>query len=645
MAWRTPSLMTDRKYLGMDKPITRRDFMEGSLIGAAGLALPSISGNVSANPLGPQYPPSLTGLRGSHDGSFETAHALALEGKTNWPAPTAPDTGEYDLVVVGAGVSGLSAAWFYKARYPDARILIIENHDDFGGHAKRNEFDVGGRHIIGYGGSQSLVAPSAYSEVATGLLSELGVTSEALGATYDLEFYKKHNLAASIYFDQATFGVDKTIRTDFLDASGFVPLSQAGLSAAETVPLMPIADEAKQEMLRLIEGSTDKLPNHSFWSEPEFLASISYDEFIKKYLGVTHPDVGKVLRNTTGSYFGHGTDVTPAMYALGFGLPGIKSTSLGIFSGLINKFIEWTSEPYIYHFPDGNASVARLLVRSLMPEVAPGNSMQDVVLSDFDYSKLDVADSQVRLRLSSTVINVAHTDSHDAVDVQYMRAGQNHTVRAKQVVMACYNMAIPHLCPELPGEQKAALKKLVKIPLVYTNVVLNNWRALKKLGVGFAYAPGSWHQMAMVDFPVSFDDYAFSANEDEPIVLHLNRTFQNDGGDADEQSKVGRYELLGTSFDAIEEATRSQLAGWLSEGGFDPAADIAGITVNRWPHGYAWSQDLYTGTPMSPADIPNVIGRKRHGRITIANSDAGARAYLDCAIDEAWRAVNELEQI
>src|ERR1041384_6767326 len=152
-------------------PITRRDFLNGTALTIARSLTPAAQ--LSAEP--GRYPPALTGLRGQHAGSFETAHALALEGR-RFDVGRAPVEERYDLVGVGGGISGLSAAWFYRRARPGAHILVLDNHDDFGGHAKRNEFSLGGRRIIGYGGSQSLQSPkSLYSPVAKGLLRDLGV--------------------------------------------------------------------------------------------------------------------------------------------------------------------------------------------------------------------------------------------------------------------------------------------------------------------------------------------------------------------------------------------------------------------------------------------------------------------------------------
>ncbi len=646
---------SEDKRLGMDRDISRRDFLEGSLQFAGGVAvlgmLPSqlkassAVGMKGMSPVPESYPPSRSGLRGSHDGSFEVAHKLSWHGQSDWAEATSADDTEYDLVIVGSGISGLSAAYFYLEQHPQSKVLILDNHDDFGGHAKRNEFAFNDRTILGYGGSQSLEAPSAYSDTAKSLLKKIGVEMDQLAGAYDQDFYRKHDLGSAIYFDKESYGEDVTLRSEFVDGSLFLPLAQSSTSAIDAVARMPISDPAKSELRKLLTMDTDRLPDHSLFTEPGFLSTLTYQDFITEYLGVQEPEVIKLLKDVGNSYFGHGMDMVPAIHALGFGLPGLGGTSLGTFENLIRSAISMTTEPYFYHFPDGNASVARLLVRSIIPGVAEAASMQDVVTAPFNYAMLDHDDSPVRLRLNSTVVNVVHDgnpESAKTVNVTYVRNGVAEHVRGKSVVMACYNMAIPHICPELPPVQKEALTKLVKVPMCSTNVLLNNWQALEKLGIGMVYSPGRWNKTILTEFPVSMGDYQFAQSTNDPIMLHCLRGVTGSGDTPEEQSRAGRYELLGMPFEAYEREFREHLAGMMGHAGFDPARDIEAITVNRWPHGYAWNPNPLFNAQYASGQAPHEIGRKPFGRITIANSDAGARAYLDCAIDEAWRAVGEL---
>jgi spermidine dehydrogenase len=405
---------------------------------------------------------------------------------------------------------------------------------------------------------------------------------------------------------------------------------------------MPISEPAQREFLRLLVTNEDRTPEIPLKAKVRYLYSISYRDFLIKHLDIHEPEVFAILQDLP-SDSGLGIEATPALGAMDYlGLPGWNATGLPA----PEEF-----ESYIHHFPDGNASIARLLVRGMIPAVAPGKTMEDVVTARFDYSKLDEAKSPVRLRLNSTAVRAEHDgDPKTAkrVRISYVRGGRAYRVQARSCVLACYNMMIPHLCPELPAPQREALALQVKSPILYTSVALRNWQAWKKLGIGGAVAPTGYHINAMLDFPVSLEGYRFSKGPDAPIVVHMERFphRSNMGLTPRDQHRLGRYELLSTPFETLERNVRGQLASMLSAGGFDPARDIEGITVNRWAHGYArWYNPLFDPYYYEDRDderYPHVKARKRFGRIAIANSDAGASAMLESAVGQGYRAVAEL---
>src|SRR5207253_894906 len=262
-----------------------------------------------------------------------------------------------------------------------------------------------------------------------------------------------------------------------------------------------------------------------------------------------------------------------------------------------------------------NASIARLLVRDLIPGAIPGHSVEDVVIARADYSKLEVSDSPIRLRLNSAVVaarNLGNPTNTQEVEVTYARGKDLFKVRAKSCVLACWNMMIPFLCPELPDEQKEALHYLVKVPLVYGTVGIRSWKAFQKLGIQNVRAPGSYWESISLNAAINIGDYHSPKSPDEPILLHLSRTPCKPGLPAREQHKAGRMELLVTSFEDFERRTRDQLARILSAGGFAPAEDIQAITINRWPHGY--------GYEYNPLSIR--IGRKRNARTSLAERNS-----------------------
>ena len=360
-----------------------------------------------------------------------------------------------------------------------------------------------------------------------------------------------------------------------------------------------------------------------------------------------HEDVLPFFQTRTHDLFAVGIDAVPALYCYesgddyDIGYPGFSGMNLRSASEAGDE----KEEPYIFHFPDGNASIARMLVRSLIPGSIPGHTMEDIVTAHADYSRMDDAGSAVRIRLNSTAVHVQHSgpaDSAREVEVAYMRGGKLQTVRGKACVLACYNGMIPYICPELPQQQKTALAYGVKAPMVYTHVAIRNWTSFQKLGVHQIVAPGSYHTYVALDFPVSLGQYSFPRKPEDPMVLFLLRVPCQPGIPQRDQFRAGRQELMVTPFATFEQNIRDQLARMLGSAGFDPARDIQGITVNRWAHGYSYEGNSLFDPEWAEGEQPWILGRKQFGQIAIANSDAGRSAYTNVAIDQAYRAVQEL---
>jgi len=637
------------KALGMDRAIDRRDFLNGVGVTAGALAGGGLLGGSAAYAAGvwPQdepgyYPPALAGMRGSHPGSFENAHRLR-DGDF-WSGHGAPqDTGEvYDLVVVGGGISGLSAAHFYRASRPGARILIIDNHDDFGGHAKRNEYQLDGKLHLLNGGTLMIDSPFPYSAVAGGLLTTLGVDPVALSRDCNHpQIYSSLGMRHGVFFDKETFGTDRLVA-----GAPAIWYGQGG-SWPDFLKGAPLSQPVRDDILRIETGVIDYMPGLTSEQKKDHLSRISYADFLVKVVKAD-PGVIPFYQSHTQGEWGVGIDAVSALDCWAFAMPGFRGLKLSPgaaprMSYTPSGYVEGGS--YTFHFPDGNASIARLLVRDLIPGAIPGSSCTDVVTARVDYARLDNPANAVRIRLSSICVrarNIGDPASAKGVEIAYVRGDQVFAVKAKACVLASYNMMIPYLCPEMPAAQKAALHKLVKTPLVYTSVALRNWTAFQKLGVAMVTAPGGYHTSFRLNWPVDIGGYTAERSPDKPILVHMTRTPCKPGLSEFDQNRAGRYELLSTSFETFERNIRDQLGRALADGGFDPARDITGITVNRWPHGYAPEWNALWDEPLPEAQLPNVIGRARFGRITIANSDAGAAAYTDCAIDQAQRAVGEV---
>jgi spermidine dehydrogenase len=620
--------------LGMDRRIDRRDFLNGVAIGLGAVSTALNARSLSAHERAEAgqgaeiegYPPRRLGLRGQHATAVEAFGAIDSGNYAEFPR-TAVDTKEtYDLVIVGGGLSGLSAAYFWqKALGAGQRVLILDNHDDFGGHAKRNEFVYNGRTYLSFGGTMSIATPYPYSYMSKRLVEDLGIDVTKNAEVSSRVLFDTYGLGPSTFFDKEHFGEDRLVV-----GTGRLPWDQFFAKA-------PVSDLARKDLTRLYGENPDYMAELSLDQKIATLAKISYQEFLLKYARMS-PDalpffLGQGGRNNKR------VDTTPALEAARRGSVG--------FDGLgLPKEEQFRQGSYTFHFPDGNASIARLLVGRLVPRAIPGtHAMHSIVKAEVNYGKLDDDGSTVRVRLSSTVTRVAHDgapDGADGVKVAYLRDGRMHQVRGRNVVLACYNAMIPKLAPELPETQREALAYSVKVPMLYTNVLLRRWTAFKQLGVASISAPGMYHPSNSLDPGTTVGGYRGVTNPDEPIVVHMVRNPNKPGLPRKEQNRIGQQELRSMTFEDFELSIRRQFARMLAGTDFDPAADIVGMAVNRWPDGYSYTYDTLADPDVPPEQRPHVIGRQRFGRIAIANSDAGAAAFTNQAFDEAHRAVQEI---
>jgi spermidine dehydrogenase len=648
---------TDRS-LGMRKPISRRDFLNGVSIAVAGsVAAPlnalALDAELAPSSSAKYYPPRQTGMRGDHVGSFEIAHEL--RDRRVWDLSGAIGTGEvYDLVIVGGGLSGLSAAHFFLAQTgPSARVLVLDNHDDFGGHAKRNEFHHNGRLLALNGGTLNIESPLRYNAPSKQLLRDLGIDLDRYQAenAQNRKLYKSLGLGSAYFFDKETWGTDRLVLGGLGDENGSRSVTP------EFVAKLPLSEQAQKDLLRLYDPKQpDYMSGLSSAEKKARLAKISYDDFLVNF-AKADKKVAWFYQNIPAAVFAVGTDATPALFCWEMGLPGFAGMELDptpdgaladLPGGQHGRQSERTGGGEI-HFPDGNATIARLLVRQLVPAAIPGKTMDDISTATVNYALMDRPGQSTRIRLNSTVVNVKHDgDPGSARDVvvSYVTGGQLYQVRGRSCVMACWNMFIPYLVPDLPQKQKEALAFNVKAPIVYTSVLLRHWKCFQKLGVSHVNTPTMYHSSVSLTEAASLGELRHPQSPKEPIPLHLVRTPCSPGKPCKDQHRAGRAELLATPFETFERNIRDQLSRVLGPGGFDPRADIAAITVNRWPHGYSYTYNslydpmdwVFTSTDSRPC----VIARQPFGRISIANADAAASPHTDAAILEAHRAVGEI---
>lgn len=626
--------------------ISRRDFLNGAAIAIVSGLTPFDLANaaevgLSEAPMNADYyPPRLTGLRGNHPGSFEMAHALGRENE-QFNFNSLPVEEEYDLVIVGGGISGLSAACFWRDKTgQETKILILDNHDDFGGHAKRNEFNVGGKTLLGYGGSESFQSPTNnFSPVVNGLMDSIGISISRMKRSFDVNFYPDMKLSRGVFFDKKNFGETKIVSGDPGRAvSDDIPPNKLnGRSIEDFINDFPLSAADRKALIDLHVNPRDYLSGMSVEEKTAWMDSHSYRDFLQDKVGLGKMAV-LYFQQRTNDFSAIGIEGVSCSDARASALPGMEAMGLPPLDGEALADLE---EPYTYHFPDGNAGLTRLLVRRLIPASLPGSTMEDAVTARLHYETLDRQENATRIRLNSMVMNAVNTD--DGVLVTYISQGKPHRVKGRNVIMAGYNLMIPYLVPETPEAQKADLRLNVKAPLVYTNVVVKNWRAFQQTGIHEFYSPAAPYSRVKLDYPVSMGTYQHPQTPDDPMCIHMVYvpTYPGSNLSPREQFRRGRAFLLGTTFDTHEEMIRSQLQEMLGHTGFDHQRDIAAITVNRWAHGYAY----YASSLSDDMEkMPDIIKRARQpiGRIAIANSDSDWSAYAHAAIDQASRAVNEL---
>jgi spermidine dehydrogenase len=626
---------SEYRALGMDRRIPRRDFLNGVAIGIAGAVARSTTAaalGTLAQPGGSAtaaYPPARTGLRGNYPAAVEEFDAVRAGAFAQFP-PLDVDTHEnFDLVIVGGGISGLAAAHFWRrALGAKQKILILDNHDDFGGHAKRNEFIYQGRTYIGYGGTMGISTPYPYSYTAKRLVEELGIEVARNAEFLNRDAFQKLNLGPGIFFDKEHFGENRLV-----SGNGRIPWPEFFAKA-------PLSDAVRADLVRVHGKNPDYMAGMSVEEKIAALAKMSWLDFLLKHAKV-HPDAILFFRGQGGRN-NKRVDTTPALEAAQRGSVGFNGLGLEL------KGTEFQQGSYTFHFPDGNASLARLLVNRLVPSAFPGGkalAMDSIVQVRPDYARLDEDASPVRIRLSSTVVRVQHdgpADGAKAVRVAYRRDGKTHGVRASNVILACNNALIPALMPELPEKQKAALAYGVKVPMMYNNVLVRRWTSFAKLGVSNVNSPCMSHTGTSLDPGSTVGGYQGVTTPDEPIIVHMTGNPNKPGLPRKEQNRAGAAQLLSMTFEQFEIDIRRHLTAMLGPAGFDPATDIVGLTINRWPYGYSYTYDTLGDPDVPPEHRPHVIGRMRFGSVTIANADAGAAAFTNQAIDEAHRAVEEL---
>jgi spermidine dehydrogenase len=602
------------RSLGLDRPIARRDFLQGMAVAIGGPRL-----RFGFHEAEGVTPPE--GLQGQDPRAMALGHRVR-SGEFRSP-PEAVDTGEgYDLVVVGAGIAGLTAALLFNEDAPgEPRILILEGADDFGGHARRNVFERGAVRLVAAGGTFALEEPEHSPEEAREVFRRIGLDPDRLVGYRDPEFRKRYGLSQAVVFDSRVYGGTTRWLTGWYE----MPYERFFARA-------PLPDPARKELVELFATRKNYLPGAR--DLRRVLGAMSWERFVREHMGLGDHAVRFVNLFAT-DLVGLGADAVSAWegHQVGPGFFGMGGEGFHEENGILR----YSYEP-IHRFPDGNHTVARMLLKGLLPEALSGSrTMEGIFEAEVHRDRFDRAESQVRLRLSSMVVRLEHRG--DGVEVTYVgHEGPPRRVRARHVIMTGWGSVAKHVVPELAEAQRAALEEYRYCSALYINVLLRNWRPLADIGAFETYWPGGYATWLQISDPLQVGGYRPDYGPDRPTVLSLYKYIHRPGLDPAQQMRLGRMEMEQKPFEAYEREVRGELNHVLGPHGFDAARDILALTVNRWGHGYNFFKAPSSGGPREP---PYRKGRERMGRISFAGADAGGTPWTQAAMAQAWRAVQE----
>lgn len=634
------------RELGLDRPITRRDFVNSAAIGT-GAALLWQHAPLFAQKAAPEA----TRPRGAAFNGYSGVGDYARSNGNTWEVVQSAhamrdgayrtssgvvDTEEfYDVVVVGGGFAGMGAARRVLGE-DGRRCLVLENHPMFGGEAKRNEFEVEGVRLMAPQGSNECVIPEADETSASyRIWTDLGLPREVTYSELPASGKPLQSSRTNYIFH---------LWADTFESHGFYfPEEKRWVTNpwGHALAGVPWSDEIKRDMLRWRQDRTRYAPDGLQGPELErWLDSMSYEHYLTEVMGLG-VEPARYADDILAAAGGLGSDVTSARMAWGFSMPGFQgmqdehSADNGYrLSALNNK---------LHRFPGGNDAILRAFVKRLVPAAFAGDNFADVHNEAVRFEALDRPGQPVRIRLGATVVAVEHErrDGANGVAVTYERGGRLYRVRARGAVMAGGCWTAKRVVRDLPQAHARAMARFHRSPILVVNVALNNWRALYKLG----YTAASWRGGLGFSFnlspPMQVGGYAPAFDPDKPAVLTSYVPFPKVGLPIEQQGALGRTEMLSTSYREYERKVRMQLTEMLAGYGFDARRDIAGIILNRWGHAYVNAYPgFYFGQDGESA--PRDIVRQPFGRIAFGHSELRGFQYWWGGVEEGRRAAEQV---
>ena len=646
-----------QKNIGLNSKITRRDFVGGSLLGTgAALLTTKAPGLLRQAEAARSIPSPLTGLGpdwtgpggiGDYAKSNGNTHSVvnAAHGVRNKAYEKGLSQAEelsevYDLVVVGGGFSGFSAAYTFAKENADAKILILDNHPMFGGEAKTNEFNVNGTRLMAAQGSTGMVSPES-------IIKKIGAWHrypDELGIPAEFEWQKltgttKHLRVSKDVYGPMHVAWESADTGFFYEDKGWVinPYSNRFSEA-------PVSDQLKQDLIWM-EVFRDPPFDHDTWYQ--YLDSMTYKKFLTDIVKIKdYKGVAEYLAPVGASMgMGLGPDVCSAASAYNFVQPGVAQ---------YKRYHGWgdiTDSVYLTTLPGGNAGVLRHFLKKLIPDAIAGNyDFGNILFNKVNFNALDRPGNNVRVRLSSLVVDVRHdgnAESAKTVSVTYFNNNDKklHRLKGKRVVMASHQHLNKHIVKGLPKEYYTAMGGFMHAPMLTLNIALTNWKFMEKLGITAARWFKGFGWWLSLSRPVIIDGQEpMPLDPNKPTMLNMYIPFMSPGLPVEKQVVAARMQLFSMSYKDIEKAIVDQLTSMFASSGFNAERDIAGIVANRWGHAYSVTYPgFYYGKNGNPA--PSDIIRERFGRIAFSHSELTGAQMMQTAMGEGERAANQVMEI